>query len=525
LLDTTLLNELPAEYDRERLRLHTLLRAFAKSEFAKLPPEVQQNTLQAICAYYADYVPNASKTSKAALDADRANINAAIEWAHAQGKRNLVVQLCVPMADYWGKRWFTRDSLKLLPLGVEAAAAIELQDTTPHNRRITADLRLALARALRRTDKLDEAEKLFTADLAYRQAEGDREGEARVLLRLGEVSRIRGQLGEAENHYKNSLSIWHDLLDHKRLEGLALGYLGRIEYLRANYEKAAAYYEDSLHIAEQQGDLEGVGRVWNSLGQVALARGAMSEAQGYFTAALERLREQGDKPGVGDVLTGMGRLAIDRADFEQANVCLTEALKIDQDIVDFQGDAVDRSLLAQVKLENGEREEARRAFLENVHLRKRAHDPRGEGVDHSFLGRIAMEEWIASKGRPISEQDSLTNARDEYEQALGLAREVGNKRGEGASLNYLGIIAILADNAVEAKQRLDESMRIAANEVHSEPDNARAILSQGLYALRIEHDAKKGQRFFEQAIQRYDKMQRPLDLKRARKMWAEWTEL
>jgi len=102
---------------------------------------------------------------------------------------------------------------------------------------------------------------------------------------------------------------------------------------------------------------------------------------------------------------------------------------------------------------------------------------------------------------------------------------VGNKRGEGASLNYLGIIAILADNAVEAKQRLDESMRIAANEVHSEPDNARAILSQGLYALRIEHDAKKGQRFFEQAIQRYDKMQRPLDLKRARKMWAEWTEL
>jgi len=136
-----------------------------------------------------------------------------------------------------------------------------------------------------------------------------------------------------------------------------------------------------------------------------------------------------------------------------------------------------------------------------------------------------MEEWIASKGRPISEQDSLTNARDEYEQALGLAREVGNKRGEGASLNYLGIIAILADNAVEAKQRLDESMRIAANEVHSEPDNARAILSQGLYALRIEHDAKKGQRFFEQAIQRYDKMQRPLDLKRARKMWAEWTEL
>ena len=484
----------------DRMRLHPLLREYAADRFrGDFALQKQHCVSLAVATYYAEYVRSASPS---ALDVDRANVNAAIEWAYAQGEWSLVVDLCVPMVNLWRDRWLTRDSRRLLPLGIAAATALANQDDTPQSRRILSDLRLAHARALHRTEEHIEAKKAFEADLVYRQAIVDREGEANVRQLLGEGYRILGDLDEAEAQYQQSLQIWRDLPDRKRFEGVVLGYLGRIAYARANYAEADRYFADSLKIAKDQRDQMGIGRVLNSLGQVALARGDMRGAESRFAEAISILRAVDDRPGVSDVLTNMGRLAIDRNDLARADELFRESLMIDRDIMDLQGEATGLSLLAQVALERGDLSEAEQQFVENLKRRMQVHDLRGEGVDRSFLGRIALE------------QGDLPEARAHYEQALEIAVKVGNKRGEVASVNQLGVVAVLSDDAVTAKRYLDWSMRMA-QELHSKPDIARATLSQGEFAIRIERDVKKGQRLIKEAIRMYKDMQHPLDLQRA----------
>lgn len=485
--------------DYERLQLHPLLHAFAYAEFAKQEKADRLRAYSAVARYYADYVRRASM---AALDADRANIYAAIRWAYEQHEWALVVDLCHHMRDYWREKWLATDSVELLEKGLEAAEALIRQGGASELERTHADLRLARARALRRLYRLDEAEATVDAELVYRRAIEDRDGEANALQLLGEINRLRGNLQQAKEYYEQSLQIWRDLQNRRRPEGAVLGYLGRVEHLRANYTAAEDYFAESLRIAEEQQDEPGIGRVYSSLGQVALARGDMPKAAERFKVALEFLRRADDKFGESDALTGMGRLAIDHNRLDEAESYLRQSLKTDLEIADRAGEGVDRSLLAQVELERGHLDKARQLFERNLPLRRVVHDARGEGVDLAFLGRIALE------------QGRLDEARSSLERALTIADEVNNKRGRGATLNHLGVVAMLAGDAVGARRYLDESLDIAES-MGLQTDIARAKLSLGRAAIKLDRDQRTGCRYIQEAIQINIEKQRDLDLKRA----------
>jgi tetratricopeptide (TPR) repeat protein len=485
--------------DYERLHLHPLLHAFAYAEFIKQEKDDQRRAYSAIARYYAAYVQRASI---AALDADQANIYAAIRWAFEQQEWALVVDLCLHMRGFWREKWLAVDSVDLLEKGMEAATTLINQDPTTERERDHADLRLARARALRRLYRLDDAENTVDAELAYRRTIVDRDGEANALRLLGEIYQLRGKLQRAKDYYEESLHIWHDLRGGRRSEGAVLGYIGRIEHLRANYTAATDYFADSLKIAEEVQDRRGIGRVHSSLGQVELARGDMAIAQEEFKQALDILRREGDKYGESDALTGMGRLAIDHRKFEEAENYLRQSLKIDQEISDRAGEGVDRSLLAQVELERGHLEKARHEFEANVRLRREVRDARGEGVDLSFLGRIALE------------QGRLDEARIRFTEALKFAREVENIRGQGATLNQLGVVALLASDAVNARSYLAESLRIAQS-MGLDTDIARSMLSLGRAAIVLDGDQQTGCRYVSEAIRINTDRGRTLDLERA----------
>jgi hypothetical protein len=80
---------MPDESDRNRLRLHPLMRTFAAKEFAKWSRE-QAEACRAIAHFYVHYT---LVVADLALGPDEANIAGALEWAHAHGEDEIVAPL------------------------------------------------------------------------------------------------------------------------------------------------------------------------------------------------------------------------------------------------------------------------------------------------------------------------------------------------------------------------------------------------------------------------------------------------
>jgi hypothetical protein len=78
---------LPMESDRERLRLHPLVRALSAGLFGKWLPDEQQRGRLAVTTHLAGYAEN-HQSDDSVLAADVANLAGSLEWAHRQGGRN-----------------------------------------------------------------------------------------------------------------------------------------------------------------------------------------------------------------------------------------------------------------------------------------------------------------------------------------------------------------------------------------------------------------------------------------------------
>ncbi|HEX6122043.1 MAG TPA: NB-ARC domain-containing protein, partial [Ktedonobacterales bacterium] len=151
--------------DRERLHLHPLLRALAGSELTEWTAAERDAAYEALARYYATY---ANETQDQALTPDEANITGALSWAHAHGHDELVAAICTGMQYFWRDRWRTEDSLRYLPWGSAAADAVARATGQRADRLRAADLALIYGQVLRRTGRLDEAERTFQANLAIR---------------------------------------------------------------------------------------------------------------------------------------------------------------------------------------------------------------------------------------------------------------------------------------------------------------------------------------------------------------------
>ena len=98
---------MPNKSDRERLRLHPLMRAFAAQEFSHEEDSVQERGLEAVAHYYSGYV---YRCAPASLSHDEANIKIALEWAYRVGRTELIAALVMGMQPFWMERWRTDES-------------------------------------------------------------------------------------------------------------------------------------------------------------------------------------------------------------------------------------------------------------------------------------------------------------------------------------------------------------------------------------------------------------------------------
>jgi tetratricopeptide (TPR) repeat protein len=410
MVETATEGTMPVDSDLERLQLHPLLRAFAAEGFAYWSQSDRETAFQAIAKYYADY---SNSMPHSVLSVDALNITGALQWAHEQKEHDLEVTICRGMHEYWFNHPTISEGRDFLRRGVEAATALAGRTQIDNDFLRQTELRFFEAQMEERSGNIDEAEKIYQDNLKARRYLKDQRGENDVLMHLVQLALRRGQLGQAEKYYTQSISITRRKGDRDEdlytTESARLGCLSEISWRRGRLEEAENYSKQSRAILRTAGELHQEAYCLIRLGNITHDRGRLNEAENYYSEAQHIIGEIQDRQAEGWLDRGIGSLALTLEKHKRADVHLQRAYKI----------------------------------FGNVQ------DQRGKGWALGDLGRLAQ----ARKAFP--------QAEDCYQEAREIFRKVQDRHGESWVLGLMGTLAYNRGHDEMVERFCGEALKIA----------------------------------------------------------------
>ena len=351
------------------------------------------------------------------LDADHANLRAALDWAAADGDPVLALRLSGALTLWWRVRGYFSEGRGYLDaaLARDAGAPAEVRAKALWGAGFLAlmlgDTAVAMA-------ALPEA-----ADL-YRSVE-DLRGWARSVLLLANCVIYFDPLG-AQPLLEQSAALAREAGDDWCLvHALALG--GLSHHLQCEPAAARPLLDQAVAVARRSRDDQGLRIAYAVLGELALSEGDHDTAEEALNEVLSVTRRLGESYGAGVALVGLGEVALARGDHDAAFRALEE------------GEAAGRataspgitigalSLQAQLAQAEGDDTTAARLYDEAISVAA------GVGSD-SISARRGLGEVAAARRDPV-EAERL------FEEALALARDARNDREVAAILYDLGNLA------------------------------------------------------------------------------------
>jgi tetratricopeptide (TPR) repeat protein/transcriptional regulator with XRE-family HTH domain len=216
-------------------------------------------------------------------------------------------------------------------------------------------------------------------------AAGDRFGEAWALNNLARPGPIERRRSEVEVAWlTRALEIRREINDRHGL-GWTTGNLGYVARDRGEFEQAADYFSAALPFFVEVGDRHGQTTIQASLGEVYLRLNRLDDALAYLEKAVASVQELHDPWVEGYVLVRYAEAHRQRGDLPQALDWLAEALRADRSAEDrwSEADVLDRR--GCVLAEMGRGEDARMSFVEAVRLFEELDDPRAGEVRGRLL--------------------------------------------------------------------------------------------------------------------------------------------
>lgn len=414
LIDAFVNDEMPRRIsDRERLRLHPLLRALAVAQFEKWPEERRHRAYHVVAEYYASYAIRLLNDLSdpdgiaVALDPDVKNMTASLEWAYRQENNQQVMAICSSMQCLWNYQANTNAVLHYSPWGI--AAAEKIIETLPDERLVglqcLARLTLVYGYALQLTSEVGTSKNLIQAQSHYEKSLAlaneihDQQTAGVALYRLGRLSRKRGNLEKAETYYQMALPRLREI-HNQRDEGWTLAFLGQIKHDQGDLQEAKHLYEEALAIHRNIHFRRGEGWIIGYLGRLSLTYYRLDDtevhhlddAETYYRQYLEIAEQQQDRHSKGICLSFLGEIALAKKKYDEAEKSLREARDILHEVHDTQSEGWILHLLGQLALEQRAYPQAE-ALLNNALDKLGAiSDPRAKNLIQSQLARIPQTQ-------------------------------------------------------------------------------------------------------------------------------------
>ena len=244
----------------------------------------------------------------ARLEADRANLSAAVAYALESGRAADALVMATSLRHFWAVRGHFREGSQLL----EAALAAADGGGDPSVRE-RAQMGLGILRA--EQGDLAGAQASFEESLALVRSAGDLGRTAAVLANIGTVAYYRGDVERAREAYVEGIALARDSQSLVRIPTLGEN-LAVLLLREGNADGALEYANLGIDAARELGDLRELGSVLRVLARVHVARGRNDDAESALAESIELTRRVQDALGLADWLEAAAMLAQARGDLD-----------------------------------------------------------------------------------------------------------------------------------------------------------------------------------------------------------------
>jgi tetratricopeptide (TPR) repeat protein/transcriptional regulator with XRE-family HTH domain len=346
--------------------------------------------------------PDLSTLGQAAawLEAERANLQAAADYAAARGRFRHAIAIPAAMSGFLAARGHWNQSAALHQSALAAARQAE-------DRPGEAIALATLGELQRETGDYPAAAATLARALALYGDIGDQPGQADVLNELGYLRTLIGDYPAAVRCHEQALALFRDL-DDQHGQAWTLSPLALVQHLTGDYRAASAGLRQALALFRDLDDQHGQARVLNDLAVVQQETGDYQAAAASQQQALALFRDLGHLLGQAHALNDLGLVQQDTGDYQAAAASHQQALALFRDL---------RNLLGQAEALNR-------------------------------LGELSLR--ISANAQ----------SRDQHTQALAIAREISAVPEEARALEGIGNSHLADGNAGEAAAYLRQALTI-----------------------------------------------------------------
>ncbi|MBU7045615.1 MAG: tetratricopeptide repeat protein [Theionarchaea archaeon] len=244
----------------------------------------------------------------------------------------------------------------------------------------------------------------------------DEKTRAGIYYCIGSIMDDLGQWDTAIEYYEKSLEIKENLGD---ISGIGRTYnnLGLVYAAKGQWDTAIEYYEKSLEISENLGDISGIGRTYNNLGSVYAAKGQWDTAIEYYEKSLEISENLGDISGIGQTYNNLGLVYAAKGQWDTAIEYYEKDLEISENLGDISGIGRTYNNLGLVYAAKGQWDTAIEYYEKSLEISENLGDISGIGRTYNNLGSV-----YAAKGQ-------WDTAIEYYEKDLEISENLGDISG------------------------------------------------------------------------------------------------
>ncbi|MBZ5556043.1 MAG: CHAT domain-containing protein [Acidobacteriia bacterium] len=244
--------------------------------------------------------------------------------------------------------------------------------------------------------------------LAMFRATGRRDREARVLDRLGDLSRKIGEVGAAEQYFQQALPLAREARDPVNIADI-LNNSGLLMLTLGRFDEAIAQLQSAIPLAQEVNSANVEGALTNNLAEAYYRLGAYDKSIDTYQRGLEVV----------------ARLKLPRR----------TARTLD--------------MMAAPLFASGDRAKAEETVKTAIDLYARAGDHNGEA------------ETLATYGRMLDADGETDRALELFARAQPLLHEVQNRLGEARVLSTWAQVDVDRGDAASALPKADEALRLA----------------------------------------------------------------
>jgi tetratricopeptide (TPR) repeat protein len=295
--------------------------------------------------------------------------------------------------------------------------------------------------------RFEAAREAYTRAVELARSVGDELLEQRAYGGLGVTYSQLNMPVEALNHLMLALDLAR-ATDDAAHEAQWLASIGEALWKFDQSDDAVKAIQQAIVAARTADDNDLQAGMLSLLGQIHVSNREPGKARQYYTHALDLYRELGETEEEIQALSALGALAMDSAQPAEAIRLYDDALQLAAQ-TDQRAAAVRiYGRLARLSQRQGDEEAAIEALEQAASLAETIHDQR------ALLGQALLHLAVAQDAA------GMPAAMNTYEEALDVAREVGDTYGETMMLVNVGARLITLDAKEDGATILEHAIRL-----------------------------------------------------------------